>query len=64
MMVKPLSLYLLFTCFNPYMVSDLPLMLHAWTELKSIYLDLVYRKGLPFTNINPWISQNGGGVWT
>ena len=48
-MVEPLSLYLVFTCFNPDMVSDFPLLLHAWTDLKSIFLDFVCRKVLPFT---------------
>ena len=48
-MVKPLSLYLVFTCFNTDMVSDFPLLLHAWTDLKYIFLDFVCRKGLPFT---------------
>ena len=51
--MKPLSLYLVFTCFNPDIVSDFPLLLHAWTNLKSIFLDLVCRKGLPLTTKNP-----------
>ena len=49
MMVKLLSLYLVFTYFNPDMVSDFPLLLHACTDLKSIFLDFVCRKGLQFT---------------
>ena len=28
------------------MVSDFPLLLYAWTDLKYIFLDLVCRKGL------------------
>ena len=28
------------------MVSYFPLLLHAWTDMKSIFLDLVCRKGL------------------
>ena len=47
MMVKPLSLYLVFTYFNPDIVSDFPLLLHNWTDLKYIFLYLVSRKGLP-----------------
>ena len=31
------------------MVSYLPLFLHAWTDLKYIFLDFVCRKVLPFT---------------
>ena len=49
-MSKPLSLYLFFACFNPDMVLNFPLLLHAWTDLKSIFLDFVCRKGLPLTN--------------
>ena len=49
-MVKPLFWYLVFTFFNPDMVSDFPLLLHAWTDLKSIFLDSMCRKMLPFKN--------------
>ena len=48
-MVKYLSLYLVFTCFNPNMVSYSPLVLHACTDMKYFFLDSVCRKGLPFT---------------
>ena len=48
-MVEPLYLYLIFTCFNPDMVSYLPLLLHAWNDLKYIFLDFVRIKWLPFT---------------
>ena len=48
-MVKPLSLYLLLTFFNTDIVSDFPLLLHAWTDLKYILLDLVCREGMPST---------------
>ena len=47
--MKPLSLYLVFTCFNPDMVLDFPPLLHAFTDLKSVFLDFVCRKGIPFT---------------
>ena len=30
------------------MVSDFPLLLHAWTDLQYILLDFVCRKGLQF----------------
>ena len=50
MMIKTLSLYLVFTCFNPDMVSGFPLLLHAWTDLKSIFLDFLCSKVIPFTN--------------
>ena len=56
-MVKPLFWYLVFTCFNPDMVSDFPLLLHAWTDLKSIFLDSVCRKMLPFTKTNSMASS-------
>ena len=62
-MVKPLSLYLVLTCFSTDMVLDLPLFMHAWTDLKSILLDFVVRKVLPFTNKNPWLAPHFGGVW-
>ena len=45
------------------MISELPLLLHAWTDLKSILLDFVCRKGLTFTNKNPWLDPHVGGVW-
>ena len=48
-MVKPLSLYLVFTCFNTDIVSYFPLLLHDWTDLKYIFLGLMCRKGLPLT---------------
>ena len=48
-MMKPLCLYLVFTCFNPDEVSDFPLLLHALTDLKSIFLDFMCRKGIPLT---------------
>ena len=48
-MAKPLSLYLVSTCFNNDMVSDFPLLLHDWTDLKSIWLDFMCRKNLPST---------------
>ena len=46
-MVKSLSLYLIFTCLNPDIVLYFPLLLDAWTDLKYIFLDLVSRKDLP-----------------
>ena len=49
-MVKSLSLYLVFNFFNTDIVSDFTLLLHAWTYLKSISLDLECRKGLQHTN--------------
>ena len=47
--VNSLSWYLVLTCFIPDIISYLPLLLHACTDLKSIYPDFVRRKGLPFT---------------
>ena len=46
-MVKYLYLYFVSTCFIQDMVSDFPLLLHAWTDLKPIFLDIVCKKGLP-----------------
>ena len=54
-MVKPLSLYLDFNFLKLDIVSDFPLLLHAWTDLKSIFFDSVCSKGLPFKNKNPWL---------
>ena len=48
-MVSPLSWYLVLTCFIPDIISDLPLLLHACTDLKSIFPDFVCKKRLPFT---------------
>ena len=48
-MLKPLYFYLVFICFNPDIVSSFPMLLHAWTDLKYTFLDLVCRKGIPFT---------------
>ena len=62
-MVKPLSLYLVLTCFNTDMVSDFPLLFHAWTDMKCIFLDFVCRKVLSFTKKNTWLAPNFGGVW-
>ena len=47
MSLKPLSLYLVFTCFNPDIVFEFPLLLHAWTDLKYILPDLVFSKSIP-----------------
>ena len=49
-MVKPLYQYLDLTCFRPYIISYLPLPLHAFTELKSNFLGFVCIKAIPFTN--------------
>ena len=49
-MVNPLSWYLELTYFIPDIISDLPLLLHSCTDLKSILLDFVCSKGIPFTN--------------
>ena len=40
-MVKPLSCYFDLTCFRPDIISFPPLLLHACTDLKSIFLDFV-----------------------
>ena len=61
-MGKPLSLYLVFTCFNPDIVSYFSLILHACTDLKYIFLDLLCRKGIPLTNKNPWLVLHCGSV--
>ena len=63
-MVKPLALYLVFTCLNPDMVLYFPLLLHAWTDLKYILFYLLCGKGIPFKNKNPWLAPYFGGVWT
>ena len=39
------------TCFMPYILSYLNLLLHACTELKSILCHFVCRKGLPLKKI-------------
>ena len=62
-MVKPLSLYLVFTWFNPDMVSYLPLLLHAWTDLKSVFFDSVCMKMSHLQRQNPWLAPDSGGVW-
>ena len=59
-----LSLYLVSTCFNPVILWDIPLLLHAWTDLKSIFPDFLCRKVLPFAKKNPWLDPHFGGVWT
>ena len=48
-MVKPLCLYLVLNLFNPYIVLDVSLLFHAWTDLKFIFPDLVCRKGVSQT---------------
>ena len=48
--MKPISLYFFFTHIDPNMVSDLPLLLNAWTDLKYIFLDLLCRKRLSLKN--------------
>ena len=62
LMVKPLALYFIFTSFNPDMVSYFPMILNAWTDLKSICLDFVCRKGLPSTKEIIWLAPHFGGV--
>ena len=59
-MVKPLSLSLVFTLFNPDTVSDFPILLHSCTYLKSIFLGFVCRKGIPLTNKT---SMAGSTFW-
>ena len=48
--MKPISLYLVFTCFNPNVVSGFTLLFHDWTDLQSISLDFFCSKGLLLTN--------------
>ena len=62
-MVKPISLYLVFTCFNPYMVLYFPLLLRAWADLKYIFLGFVCRKGIPFTKKQSVSSSIFGWFW-
>ena len=49
-MMKHVSLYLVFTCFNTDVVSGFTLLFHDWTDLQSISLDFFCRKGLLLTN--------------
>ena len=49
-MVNPLSWYLALTLKRTDIISDFPLMSHAYTELKYILPGFVCRKGLSFTN--------------
>ena len=63
MIVKTLSLYLVFTCFNPDTVLYFPLLLHDWTDLKYILLGLMCSKGLLLTKKNPLLFPNCGGVF-
>ena len=61
-MVKPMYLYLVLTCFNTDIVSGFPMLLHAWNDLKYIFLYLVCRKGFPLTKKNMWLVTQCGGV--
>ena len=70
-MVKALSWYLLSTLFRPYILSDFPLLLHDCTDLKSVLIDFVCIKGLPFTKKKYsaiytfwWCLAMGGGKGT
>ena len=61
--IRDLVIKFFFTCFNLDMVSEFHQLLHARTELKSIFLDFVCRKVLPFTNKNPLLPPYSGDVW-
>ena len=61
-MVNPLYGYLALTCFRQDIISDLPLLLHACNELKSIFPGFLCRKGLEFTKKNPWMFPHCDGV--
>ena len=54
--------YLVFTLFNLDMVLGFPMLLHAWTDLKSIFLDFVCRKVLSCTKKNSWLAPYFGGI--
>ena len=56
--MKPISLYLVFTCFNPDVVWGFNLLLHDWTDLNYISLDFLCRKGFPLTNKKSWLSPH------
>ena len=43
-MVNPLYFYLALTCFSPYMISNVYLLLHTSTGLKSIFTYFVCKK--------------------
>ena len=61
-MVKPLSWYLDLNVFRPDIISYFPLLLHAFTDLISIFLDFVSMKWLPFTKKNPYLFPHCDGV--
>ena len=61
-MAKHLSGYLVFTCVNPDLYSDFPLLFHDCTDLKYTSLDFMCRKELLFTKKNPWLVPHCGGV--
>ena len=57
---------LLKTGFKPEIISVSPLLLHDCTDMKYIFIDLVCRKGLPFTKNKSiyrlwWYLVMGGG---
>ena len=62
-MVNPLSWYFSLTCFIIDIISYLPLLLHACTGLKSIFLDFLCRRGISFTKKNPYIFPHCDDVW-
>ena len=51
-MVNPLLCSLFLTCFKPEIISVFSLLLHDCTDMKSIFLYLVCKKGNPFTKKN------------
>ena len=52
-----------FDLIKPEITSVFLLLLNTCNDMKLIYLDLVCRKELPFTKINPFLFPLCGGVW-
>ena len=65
---EPPVIVFFLTFFKPWIISVLHFLLHACTDMKYIYTDLVFRKGIIFTNKKAmdiytlwWCLEMGGG---